>query len=96
MWNEGSSAWTPLDYLKDSSPLDAAELSIARGIDNRPAFTWLVLRVLKKRNSKTSAAILRAKKFRYEHGIERYVKSIRRMAIHSGEMRSRKKCMQLT
>ena len=49
-WNNGTKSWIPMDIIKDSDPVELAEYSISRGIDQEPAFTWWVPKVMKKKN----------------------------------------------
>ena len=49
-WKDGTSQWVPLKVLKESNPVEVAEFIKARGIADKPAFSWWVLYTLKKRN----------------------------------------------
>ena len=37
-WKDGSKSWVPLKGIKESNPVDVAEFSKAREIDDEPAF----------------------------------------------------------
>ena len=41
--------WKALNYLKDLYPVEIAEYAVDQEIDHKPAFTWSVFAVLKKR-----------------------------------------------
>ena len=49
-WKDGSTSWEELSELKESHPVQTAELAVAQGIDHEPAFNWWVKHVLKKRD----------------------------------------------
>ncbi len=49
-WKDGSTSLENLSDLKSSHPVETAEFSKLRGIDNEPAFNWWVPHVLKKHN----------------------------------------------
>ena len=47
-WKNGTQEWVPLKILKNSNPIEVSELSVARGIDKEPAFTWWVPYALRR------------------------------------------------
>jgi hypothetical protein len=47
-WRDGSSDWIALKDLKDSYPVKLAYYALAQGIQDEPAFAWLVPFVHKK------------------------------------------------
>ena len=49
-WKDGSESWIPMNEIKESNPLEVAEYSISRIINNEPAFSWWVATILNKRN----------------------------------------------
>ena len=49
-WKDGSTSWERLADVKESNPIEAAEYSFARGINDEPAFAWWVNYTLKKRD----------------------------------------------
>ena len=69
-WSDGTKSWIDLKVLKESNPVDVAEFSIARGIDDEPAFSWWVPYTMKKRKAIISAITARARKVSHKYGIE--------------------------
>ena len=49
-WKDGSTNWISLKDLKESYPVQTAEYAVVAKIAMEPAFAWLVLHTLKKRN----------------------------------------------
>ena len=45
---DGSTLWEKLFELKDSHPVQAAEIAAAQGIDHEPAFKWWVKHMPKR------------------------------------------------
>ena len=39
-WKDGSTSWERLADVKESNPIEGAEYSFARGINDEPAFAW--------------------------------------------------------
>ena len=37
-WSDGTKSWIDLKVLKESNPVDVVEFSMARGIDDEPAY----------------------------------------------------------
>ena len=48
-WKDGSTNWVSLKDMKDSYPMQVADYALANQIDDKPAFTWWVTDVFKKR-----------------------------------------------
>jgi len=48
-WKDGSTTWETLKDIKECYPIDLAEFAIQKGIDHKPAFTWWVPYVIKKK-----------------------------------------------
>ena len=48
-WADGTASWLPLSVVKNASPIETAEYSVACRIDHEPAFKWWVPGTLKKR-----------------------------------------------
>ena len=70
LWKDGSTSWIPLKDLKESNPIEVAEFSKARGINDEPAFAWWVPCTLRKRDAIISAVTSRARKTSHKYGIE--------------------------
>ena len=49
-WNDNSTSWETLSELKESHWVQTAEFAVAQGIDYNPAFSWLVMHMLKMRD----------------------------------------------
>ena len=49
-WKDGLPTWFPLKDMKESYPVQESEYDVLTRIQEEPAFTWLVPRVLQKRN----------------------------------------------
>lgn len=49
-WKDGTSTWVPLIDLKEANPIELAEYSVARKIDDEPALAWWVKWTIKKKN----------------------------------------------
>ena len=49
-WGDGSQQWIDLKILKESNPVQIGAYVIARGIQDEPAFAWLVPYVMRKRD----------------------------------------------
>ena len=49
-WKDGSESWIPMNEINKSNPVEVAEYSISRKINNEPAFSWWVATILSKRN----------------------------------------------
>ena len=69
-WSDGGKSWLDLKILKESNPVDVAEFSIARGIDDEPAFSWWVPYTMRKRQAIISAIKTRARKVSHKYGVE--------------------------
>ena len=41
-WKDGSVGWVPLNYLKQSNPVELAEYAVTNEISDEPAFVWWV------------------------------------------------------
>ena len=49
-FTDGTTAWLPLNLVKQSNPIELAEYAISNHIDDEPAFKWWVSLVMRKRN----------------------------------------------
>ena len=49
-WKDGSYDWVKLKDLKFSNPVELGEYTVAKGIQDKPDFKWLIAFTLKKRN----------------------------------------------
>jgi len=49
-WKDGSTTWEALKDIKECYPLQMAEYAIENGISEKPAFSWWVPHVVKKKN----------------------------------------------
>ncbi|CAJ1941171.1 unnamed protein product [Cylindrotheca closterium] len=48
-WKDGSSNWIPLKDMKESFPIEVADYTISKGIQDKPAFAWWVPHIVRKR-----------------------------------------------
>jgi hypothetical protein len=69
-WKDGSTSWEKLANLKESYPVEVAELAKAQGIDHEPAFAWWVPYVLKRRDRIIAAVNKRYHKRQFKFGFE--------------------------
>jgi hypothetical protein len=60
LWKDGSTSWEALKDLKESFPVQVAEFTVSRGIQDELAFAWWVKETLSKKNQ-----IVKAMKTRY-------------------------------
>jgi hypothetical protein len=70
---DGSTSWENLADLKESHPLETAEYAVTQGIHHKPAFTWWVPHVLKKRDQIISLVCKRTTRYlkrTHKFGIE--------------------------
>lgn len=49
-WKDGTTSWIPLNVIKESNPVEAAEYAVSRKIETEPAFAWWVPHTISKRN----------------------------------------------
>ena len=49
-WEDGSSTWIPLKDIKESYPIQTVEYAVKRGVSHKPALSWWVPSVLKKKD----------------------------------------------
>jgi hypothetical protein len=68
-WKDGSTSWERLADVKESNPIEVAEYSVARGINDEPAFAWWVDFTLKKRARIIAAVKKRVIKKTHKFGI---------------------------
>ena len=59
-----------LSERKESHPIETAEYAISRGIDDEPAFHWLVAPTLKRRKAIVIALKTRMQQTKHKYGIE--------------------------
>ena len=69
-WKDKSKAWINLADMKAAYPVETAEHTRARGISNKPAFTWWVLYTLRKREVILTAVKNWIRKTTHKYGIE--------------------------
>jgi len=69
-WKDGSEQWIPLRILKESNPVEVAEYTIAKGLDDEAAFAWWVPYTMRKRGRIISSVNVRVKKATHKYGIE--------------------------
>jgi hypothetical protein len=50
-WKDGTESWVKLTELKDSYPMELAEIAKGRSIADEPAFAWWVPHTLRRRNA---------------------------------------------
>ena len=70
LWKDGSEQWIPLKILKESNPLEIADYSKSRGIDNEPAFHWWVPYTLRRRDRIIASVNSRVKRISHKYGVE--------------------------
>ena len=51
-WSDGSETWVLLKDMKESHPLEVADFAKARGIADKPAFSWWVPYQIRKTTHK--------------------------------------------
>ena len=69
MWKDGFEEWIPLKDLKESCPVEVAEVSVARGINDEAAFKWWVPYTLKKRTVLILTVKARMRRVSHKYGI---------------------------
>lgn len=69
-WKDGTESWIPLKELKETNPVDIAEFTKLKGIDDEPAFQWWVPYTLRKKDRIISAVKARVKKKTHMYGVE--------------------------
>ena len=69
-WKDQSKSWMRLADMKESYPIETAELAASRGIDDEPAFAWWVPHTLRKRDTIVSALRMRMCQAKHKYGIE--------------------------
>ena len=67
---DGSEQWYPLKDMKESYPVQVAEYAVAKGITNKPAFSWWVHYTINKRNFIIAAIKSRLKVATHKYGVE--------------------------
>ena len=85
-WQDGTTDQLPLEDLKKSNPVEVAEHSSARNIDNEVVFKWWVPYVLKKREVITSQVTSRVSRTNHKHGIDAHASM-----THAAKIGSRNK-----
>ena len=63
-WENGTTSWVPLREIKLSNPVKVAEYAFSRNIQDEPAFSWWVYKILKKRDRLISKLKLNYNKVR--------------------------------
>ena len=63
-WENGTTSWIPLREIKLSNPVEVAEYAFSRNIQDEPAFSWWVYKILKKRDRLISKLKLNYNKVR--------------------------------
>ncbi len=72
-WKNGLTSWEKLSDLTESHQLGTAKYAATMGTDHKPAFTWWVPHVLRKRDQIISAVVKRSARFlklTHKFGIE--------------------------
>ena len=69
-WKDKSKAWINLADMKEVQPVETAENARARGISNKPAFTWWVPYTLRKREVILTAVKNRVRRTTHKYGIK--------------------------
>ena len=69
-WKDENEMWMKLSEMKESYPIEMAEYTISRGIDDEPAFIWWVGQTLKRRNAIVAALKTRMWQTKHKYGIE--------------------------
>jgi hypothetical protein len=69
-WADESETWIPLKDMKESHPIETAEIAKARCIADEPAFDWWVPNTLRKRDIILSKINARIRKTAHKYGIE--------------------------
>ena len=67
---DGTEKWFPLKYLKESNPIDVAEYTKSRDIDDEPAFKCWVPYTLRKRDNIIAAVKARVRLDTHKYVIE--------------------------
>ena len=83
-WKDGSTSWERLVGMKESYPVEVAEYSVARSIDQEPAYEWWARHFLKKRDRIIAAVAKRYHKITHKFGI-RVPKSVEEAKIIDDE-----------
>ena len=68
-WKDGTQSWVLLKDVKASNPIQLAEYSVAKGIDDEPAFVWWTKFTLRKRNNMVAKMKSSYKKKGFKFGI---------------------------
>ena len=68
-FKDGTSAWLPLSYGKESNPIELAEYAMSRYIQTEPAFAWWVTHTLKERTRIINKLRVRAYKINMKFGV---------------------------
>ena len=68
-FKDSTTAWTPLDDVKDANPIELAEYAVANKIDHEPAFNWWVDWMLRKRNRIINKVKPKYWRATHKHGI---------------------------
>jgi hypothetical protein len=66
-WNDGSTAWVPLNEIKDANPVEVAEYAVSMRLVSAPAFAWWVPYTIKKRDR-----VIKALKKQYFRQFQKY------------------------
>ena len=68
-WKSGETSWVPLKNLKESTPIEVVEYTVANDIDGEPAFKWWCKDVLRRRNRYVARVKSRYWKISHKFGI---------------------------
>ena len=68
-WKGGVTTWIPLEDLKESHPLQVAELAVAQHLLEEPAFAWWASAALASRDRMISAVKARFHMKTHKYGI---------------------------
>jgi hypothetical protein len=69
-WKDGSTSWEVLKDLKESFPVQVGEFSIAQGIQDEPAFAWVVKETISRKHRIVKAMKTRYARKTHKYGIE--------------------------
>ena len=97
-WANGTSSWLPMCEVKNTSPVETAEYTVAAKIDQEPVFKWWVSKTLKKHHAIVAKVKSRYWQTSHKFGVKlphmwkNPTSWMRRMVMIIGTKRSRKKC----
>ena len=69
-FKNGTEEWIPLKVMKESNPVEVAEFSVARGINEEPAFAWWVPFTLRSRDRIIASVAAGVRQVTHKYGVE--------------------------